>query len=78
MTLQLVPLDVGLHPGVTGAFAIMNFASASTIVYAETLTDGLYVERDEEIDAYRKAFDHLKGFARSPRATTARIRELMP
>lgn len=78
VTLQVVPLDAGLHPGVTGAFAILQFAGASTIVYAETLTDGLYVERDEEIDAYRRAFDHLKGYALSPRASAARLRELIP
>ncbi|GAA1995330.1 hypothetical protein GCM10009799_22090 [Nocardiopsis rhodophaea] len=57
---------------------MMQFESAPTVVYCEALTDGLYVESPEEIDAYRRAFDHLKGFALSTRATVGRLRELMP
>ncbi|MBB6174660.1 transcriptional regulator with XRE-family HTH domain [Nocardiopsis mwathae] len=78
VTLQLVPLHAGLHPGVSGAFVVMQFETAPTVVYCETLTDGLYVERAEEIDAYRRAFDHLQGFALSTRETVARLRELLP
>ncbi|TQN32938.1 helix-turn-helix protein [Haloactinospora alba] len=78
VTLQLVPMQAGLHPGVAGAFAIMQFADAPTVVYAETLTDGLYVERSEEIDAYRRAFDHLQGFALSTRETVSLLRDLKP
>ncbi|MDS1271825.1 helix-turn-helix transcriptional regulator [Lipingzhangella sp. LS1_29] len=76
VTLQLIPMDAGLHPGVTGAFAKMQFESAPTVVYAETLTDGLYVERASEVEQYARAFDHLQGFALSARETISRLREL--
>jgi transcriptional regulator with XRE-family HTH domain len=78
VTLQMVTLDAGMHPGSAGSFVILRFNEAPTIVYAETLTDGLYLERAGEIDLYAHAFDHLRGFALSTRETIARLRELRP
>lgn len=44
---QLLPLEVGLHPGTAGSFTILDFANAldPSTTYTETRTDGLYLER---------------------------------
>ena len=38
--IELIPLDVGTHEGVNGAFVIADFADAPSIVYLETALTG--------------------------------------
>jgi transcriptional regulator with XRE-family HTH domain len=67
ITLQILPLSVGSHPGLSGPFVILSFPSAEdpSVVYLETATDGLYLEETAEIDRYNLMFDHLRASALS-------------
>lgn len=61
ITIQVLPTKAGVHAGVAGPFVILDFAEpAGPIVYLETYTDGLYLERDTEITQYRKLWDHIR------------------
>lgn len=82
ITLQVLPMDVGAHPGMTGAFVILNFANPidPPVLYLETATDGLYPEEPDTLERYRLMFDHLRVSAlsqdRSAALVERQIREL--
>ncbi|MFW5420122.1 helix-turn-helix domain-containing protein [Nocardiopsis sp. CNT-189] len=76
--IQVLPLEVGLHPGTSGAFTLLDFPNPAdpSIVYVETRTDGLYLEQEEEIAVYRDAWDDIRVMALHPEASVARLHEL--
>jgi Domain of unknown function (DUF5753) len=67
ITLQILPLAIGSHPGLSGPFLILDFPSSEdpSVVYLETATDGLYLEETAEIERYTLMFDHLRASALS-------------
>ncbi len=64
--MQVLPSNVGWHPGLSGAFTIMEFAEFPTIAYRETLTGDTPVEAAPDVGHYTLAFDHLRAAALSP------------
>jgi hypothetical protein len=63
---------------VTGPFVIMEFLEpASPIVYLETFTDGLYLERPEEIALYRKLWDHIRSSALDEERTIPYLKQMI-
>lgn len=63
ISLRILPLD-GRHPIGTGAFALLQFGDVhdmtyQDVVYIENLTGGRYVEEEDEVFRYRRAFDRL-------------------
>jgi transcriptional regulator with XRE-family HTH domain len=67
ITLQILPLAIGSHPGLSGPFVILDFPSSEdpSVIYLETATDGLYLEETAEIERYTLMFDHLRASALS-------------
>jgi transcriptional regulator with XRE-family HTH domain len=78
ITLQVLPLSVGSHPGLSGPFVILDFPSSEDppVVYLETGTDGLYLEETAEIERYNVVFDHLRASALSARESASLIARL--
>lgn len=76
---QLLPMDVGLHPGVAGSFTILDFANPldPSIAYIETRTDGLYLEEDEEVQVHRDAWDEIRVMALHPDASADRMGQII-
>ena len=67
ISLRILPLD-GRHPIGTGAFALLQFGEVrdvtyQDVVYIENLTGSRYVEEEDEVFRYRRAFDRLSDFA---------------
>ena len=67
ISLRILPLD-GPHPIGTGAFVLLQFGDVhhvthQDVVYIESLTDGRYVEEEEEVYRYRRSFDRLSELA---------------
>jgi len=67
ISLRILPLN-GRHPIGTGAFALLQFGEVhdvthQDIVYIENLTGGRYVEEEDEVFRYRRAFDRLSDLA---------------
>jgi transcriptional regulator with XRE-family HTH domain len=78
VTLQVLPLAVGSHPGLDGSFVILDFPNSEDVpvVYLETATDGLYLEETAEIERYNVVFDHLRASALSARESVGLIARL--
>ncbi len=68
VTLQVLPLSAGAHPGMNGPFVIVSFPSPKDppVVYLETATDGLYLEEPSDIERYTLRFNHLVARALGP------------
>lgn len=76
VTLQILPLSAGLHAGMGGPFAILDYEAAQSLVFLETNTDGLYLEKPPEITRYRRCFDRLVAKALDPDEVPAYLRSL--
>lgn len=77
VTLQVIRTAVGSHPGMDGAFVLMEFPDPEffgPVVHLETATDGLYLEEAEEIGRYTLIFDHLRAIALGPDESVAYLR----
>jgi transcriptional regulator with XRE-family HTH domain len=68
LTIQVLPLSVGTHPGMNGPFVILEFHSPTdpSMVYLETATDGLYIEEPSDVERYTLMFNHLVARAFGP------------
>lgn len=75
---QIVPFVAGAHSGAGAPFTWLRFAyeELSDVIYLEHLTGGLYLERDNEIDAYQAAMEHLCVQATQPHKTQDFLRQL--
>lgn len=78
VTIQVLPTDAGVHAGATGPFVILDFAEpAGPIVYLETHTDGLYLERQAEITRYRQLWDHIRTSALDEERTIPYLKKMI-
>ncbi|MFJ3232413.1 helix-turn-helix domain-containing protein [Streptomyces sp. NPDC086787] len=62
VTVQVLPFDVGAHPGLNGQYAILEFADAadSSVVYLEGVTSDLYLEKAPDVGKYAVMYEHLR------------------
>jgi transcriptional regulator with XRE-family HTH domain len=72
ITLQVIPFDVGAHPGMPGAYVYMEFGDAADpeLVYMDTLAGGLFLEAEADLRRYSQTFNHLRAIALSQAQTT--------
>ncbi len=75
ITLQVIPYDVGGHPGMSGSFVVLQFADApaSDVVYIESQAGDLYLESDTDVERFGAIFEHLRALALPPEASQALI-----
>ncbi len=73
VTLQLMPLAAGLHPGLFGLCYLLRFPDGEMpdVVFTETLTSALYLDKPQEAAAYLEVLDRVCAQA-SPVERTAR------
>jgi hypothetical protein len=74
--IEVIPLDVGAHEGVNGAFVIADFADAPSIVYLETALTGLVVERPEDVAAVTLSYETLRAEALSRSGSLDKLKEV--
>lgn len=68
VTIQVLSLSRGSHPAMTGgAFMILDFAEQDdpSLVYHETATDDLWLEKAEEVQWYTLIFSKVQVLAKS-------------
>jgi transcriptional regulator with XRE-family HTH domain len=78
VTLQLIPFDIGAHPGAgRGPFTILQFPDEADrdAVYVDNFAGELYVEEIVEVGSFHEGFRHLVAAALSPAATMTFIAE---
>jgi len=59
LTLRVVPVALGAHAAMTGAFRLMEFAEFKPVAYLESETSSLFLEKPEETAAYRRILGAL-------------------
>ncbi len=77
VTIQVVPLEAGAHPGMVGEFTIFRFGdpvSAPDVVCCEMPTGNLFIE-SEDAEWYYTAFDGLRAVGLSPRDSVRMIED---
>ncbi|WP_327117568.1 helix-turn-helix domain-containing protein [Streptomyces sp. NBC_01341] len=65
VTVQVLPFDMGAHPGISGQYAILEFPDAadSSVVYIEGVTSDLYLEKANDVQRYSVMYEHLRAQA---------------
>ncbi|NEA49174.1 helix-turn-helix transcriptional regulator [Streptomyces sp. SID10815] len=65
VTVQVIPFDMGAHPGLNGQYAILEFPDAadSSVVYIEGVTSDLYLEKANDVQRYSVMYEHLRAQA---------------
>jgi transcriptional regulator with XRE-family HTH domain len=63
LALRVVPAALGGHAGSAGSFTLMEFAEFKPVAYLESETSSLFLERPEEITAYRSVLGALANTA---------------
>jgi transcriptional regulator with XRE-family HTH domain len=68
ITIQVLPIAVGVHPGVAGSFFIIEFPEAadSDVVYVDAVAGELYLEKPDEVRMCKLVFDRLCAVALPP------------
>ncbi|MFD8529655.1 helix-turn-helix domain-containing protein [Streptosporangium canum] len=70
LTLQAIPFEAGVHPGMHGSFVILQFADdIRSVVYIEASTTDLFLDSENDVRRYNLMFEHLRGIALSPEKT---------
>ncbi|MGC9499727.1 helix-turn-helix domain-containing protein [Streptomyces sp. WG7] len=63
-TLQVLPFAKGAHAAALGSFVMIGGAEpALDVVYVDFHTGSLFLEKDEELERYRLAFEYLRAQA---------------
>lgn len=72
ITLRLLPFTAAEHPGINGAFSVLEFPDPADgrTVCVEALTSTLYIEGTRQVGIYRLAFDEIRAAALEPEETT--------
>jgi transcriptional regulator with XRE-family HTH domain len=63
ITLQIIPYDAGGHVAMAGEFSIFSFPDDPDMLYVETVTGTLYLDREADIRRAALCFDHLRSTA---------------
>ncbi|MGW1027449.1 helix-turn-helix domain-containing protein [Streptomyces sp. NPDC002577] len=65
VTVQVIPFDMGAHPGLNGQYAILEFPDTadSSVVYIEGVTSDLYLEKANDVHKYSVMYEHLRAQA---------------
>jgi transcriptional regulator with XRE-family HTH domain len=59
LSLRVVPAAFGAHSGSAGSFSLMEFAEFKPVVYLESETSCLFLEKPQDIAAYRHVLGAL-------------------
>jgi transcriptional regulator with XRE-family HTH domain len=79
VTLRVLPLSVGEHAAMSGAFTVYRFDERTSpdVVYLEHTTSDLYVESPEQVERYSTAFERLRAAAMNPRRSASFLKALV-
>ena len=83
--IRVLPFDAGAHGGMTSAFTILDFPQAARskepleppLVYVDSLTGALYLNKPSEVQAYELAWDDLGNRALDEDASRKRITDAL-
>lgn len=77
ITLQVLPFSQGAHGAALGSFVFLGGQETTLdVVYVDLHIGSIFIEKDEELDRYRLAFDYLRAQALDMGASSALIRRV--
>ncbi|MGA5604523.1 helix-turn-helix domain-containing protein [Streptomyces griseoincarnatus] len=77
ITLQVLPFSKGAHSAALGSFVILGGSeSALDVVYVDFHTGSLFLEKEEELQRYRVAFEYLRAQALDMEASSSLIQRV--
>ncbi|MFH9671310.1 helix-turn-helix domain-containing protein [Streptomyces sp. NPDC017405] len=78
ITLQILPFSKGAHAAALGSFVIIGGPEpALDVVYVDFHAGSLFLEKDEELDCYRLAFEYLQAQALDMESSSAMIHRVL-
>lgn len=79
VTVQVLPLSAGMHPGQCGGFIVLGFADPAegNVVYTDNLTEGQLIHDPEHVARYAWTFGRLRELAMSHQQSARLIEELI-
>ncbi|MGW3935996.1 helix-turn-helix domain-containing protein [Streptomyces phaeochromogenes] len=77
VTIQVLPFSTGAHAAAVGSFVVLGGQTPELdVVYVDILGGGLFMEKPEELDRYRLAFQYLRAQALDLEASAALIQRI--
>jgi transcriptional regulator with XRE-family HTH domain len=79
VTVQVMPFTFGGHAAEGGAFSILRFPEPDLpdVVYVETLTGALYLDKRDDVDVYMQAMERLSVDSITPEGTAEMLGEIL-
>ncbi|MEU8816431.1 helix-turn-helix transcriptional regulator [Actinoplanes sp. NPDC048796] len=79
VTLQILPFAVGAHASMDSTFAILEFEEEgdADVVYIDSATGGLFLEKAEELGKYISIFESIQATALPPEESIEMIEMLV-
>lgn len=77
VSLQVIPFDTGAHAGLTCCFSLLALPGGVTVVYAEDLSGGRFIERPEDVHHWSVCYESVKSSALPVRQSADLLRRIM-
>lgn len=78
ITVQVLPYDVGAHPGMTSSFMMLDFPDPvdPPLVYLHSMAGDLFLERESDLRRFKIIIEHLRAAALNPTNSVRLITKL--
>ncbi|MFI5066114.1 MAG: DUF5753 domain-containing protein [Streptosporangiales bacterium] len=77
VTVQVMPVAAGAHPGLLGSLVIAGFDRAPDIAYLDNALTGQLIEGREDVKTVQMLYDTLRAEALPPRASEQMMAEVV-
>ncbi len=74
ITIQVIEFSKGAHPGLGGAFALLEFEEDPAVVYVDSPAGNLYLEKPRDVRRFAQSFDLLRAVALDPDESIALLK----
>jgi transcriptional regulator with XRE-family HTH domain len=73
VTIQILPLEIGAHPGLGSNFTVLEFNKpmVNDVVYVEGAVGNIYLESPGDLERYQRIFSRLQSTALDPGSSVA-------
>lgn len=75
--LRVIPFGTDWHPGLEGAFTLIDSEGPASVVFLETRRSTLWLHKEDDVNAYKHAVDMVQRVALSTQDSARLISELM-
>lgn len=63
ISVRVIPVDVGPHPGIQGQFVLLEYDDSPTVVFVEDRATGLFLDDPLAVESYRLTVERLAAVA---------------